>query len=181
MPEPVDGDAFRTAMRRVPSPIVVVTARGEHEARGITIGSFTSVALDPPLVSLNVGHESRMHTVMEGCSRFAVQVLSEEQAHLATRFAEPGLTPAEQFDAVPTTEDEHGTPHLDGVTARLHCRPHSAIEAGDHTLYVGRVVAIDEPPNRGAVLYYQSSYRGVGSELPSTEFSPVNRVSSESS
>lgn len=181
MAEPVDGSAFRTAMRRVPSPVVVVTAQGDHEARGITIGSFTSVALDPPLISFNVGQQSRMHAIMEACSRFAVQVLSEEQVHLAKRFAEPDLTGAEQFESVPTTQDEYGIPHLDGVSARFHCTPHSAMEAGDHTLYVGQVVAIDEPPNRGAVLYYQSSYRGVGSELPSTEFSPVNRVSSESS
>jgi flavin reductase (DIM6/NTAB) family NADH-FMN oxidoreductase RutF len=181
MAEPVDGDVFRTAMRRVPTPVVVVTAKGAGEARGITIGSFTSVALDPPLVSFNVGRQSRMHDVMEACSRFAVQVLSEEQVHLAKRFAEPGLTGPEQFEAVSTTRDEDGTPHLDGVSVRFHCTSHSSIEAGDHTVYVGRVVAIDRPPNRGAVLYYQSSYRGVGSELPSTEFSPVNRVSSESS
>lgn len=168
-------------MRRVPSPIVVVTAQGHDEARGITIGSFTSVALEPPLVSFNVGKDSRMHTVLEACSRFAVQVLSEEQAHLAQRFAEPGLTGEQQFEAVPATSDEHGTPHLKDVSARFHCTTHRSMPAGDHTLYVGKVVDIDEPPNRGAVLYYQSSYRGVGSELPSTEFSPVNRVSSDSS
>lgn len=122
-----------------------------------------------------------MYEVMETCSRFAVNVLSEEQVHLAKRFAEPGLTPDEQFEAVSSLRDEYGTPLLDDVSARLHCTPHSAVPAGDHTLYVGLVVDIDEPPNRGAVLYYQSGYRGVGSELPSTEFSPVNRVSSESS
>lgn len=181
MSEPVEGAAFRTAMRRVPSPVVVVTAQGEEEPRGITIGSFTSVALEPPLVSFNVGRESRMHDVMEGCSRYAVHVLSEQQAALATRFAEPGLTGREQFDAVPMTRDEHGTPLLNGASARFHCTPHSSVPAGDHTLYVGLVVNIETPPDQGAVLYYQSSYRGVGSELPSTELSPVNRVSSDPS
>lgn len=181
MSEPVEASAFRATMRRVPSPIVVVTAQGPEEARGITIGSFTSVALDPPLVSFNVGEDSRMHDVIEACSRYAVQVLSEKQVHLAKRFAEPGLTGTEQFESVPTTRDEHGTPHIEGVSARFHCASHSSMSAGDHTLYVGRVVEIDEPPNGGAVLYHESSYRGVGSELPSTEFSPVNRVSRESS
>jgi flavin reductase (DIM6/NTAB) family NADH-FMN oxidoreductase RutF len=181
MSDPVEGSVFRTVMRRVPSPVVVVTAQGEGDARGITIGSFTSVALDPPLVSFNVGQQSRMYEVMETCSRFAVHVLSEEQVHLAKRFAVPGLTGREQFDAVPYTEDEHGTPMLNGVSARMHCTPHDAVPAGDHVLYVGLVVDVDECPDRGAVLYYHSSYRGVGSELPSTEFSPVNRVSSDSS
>ena len=163
MSEPVEGTAFRTVMRRVPSPVVVVTAQGEEEPRGITIGSFTSVALEPPLVSFNVGRESRMYGVMEHCSRYAVHVLSEQQASLATRFAEPGLTGQEQFDA------------------RFHCTPHSSVPAGDHILYVGLVVDVETPPDQGAVLYYQSSYRGVGSELPSTELSPVNRVSSDPS
>jgi flavin reductase (DIM6/NTAB) family NADH-FMN oxidoreductase RutF len=168
-------------MRRVPSPVVVVTAAGEEEARGITIGSFTSVALNPPLVSFNVGRESRMYEAMESCSRFAVNVLGEEQAALATRFAEPDLTGPEQFEGVPYTLDARGTPLLDDVTARLHCTPHDAVPAGDHVLYVGLVVGVDEQPDRGAVLYYKSGYRGVGSELRSTELSPVKRVSSESS
>jgi len=181
MPDPVEGSAFRSVMRRVPSPVVVVTARGETEARGITIGSFTSVALEPPLVSFNVGCDSRMHDVMETGPRFAVNVLSEQQVHLAKRFAVPGLTGPEQFQSVSHfTQSEDGPPLLDGVTARLYCVPQDSIVAGDHTLYVGRVVEIEEPPDAGAVLYYQSSYRGVGSELPSTELSPVKRVSSDS-
>lgn len=181
MSEPVEGRVFRASMRRVPSPVVVVTAKGEAETRGITIGSFTSVALDPPLVSFNVGLDSRMYSVMETCSRFAVNVLGEGQAHLAKRFAIPGLTDAEQFEAVSYSQDEDGTPLLDGVSARFHCTPHDFIRAGDKVLYVGLVVQVDEQPDSGAVLYYQSSYRGVGSELRSTEFSPVKRVSSESS
>lgn len=181
MSEPVDPSTFRATMRQVPSPIVVVTASGDADARGITIGSFTSVALDPPLVSLNVGRESRMYDVMETCSRFAVHVLAEGQVHLAKRFAVPGLTSAEQFESVPHRRDAHGTPLLDGVSARLHCTPHDAVAAGDHVLYVGLVVGVDEQPDHGAVLYYQSTYRGVGSELRSTELSPVKRASSDSS
>lgn len=181
MSDPIEGSVFRSVMRRVPSPVVVVTAQGQGEARGITIGSFTSVALDPPLVSFNVGRESRMHEVMESCSQFAVHVLSEGQVHLAKRFAIPGLTGAEQFEAVAHTQNDLGTPLLDGVTARMHCTPHDAVSAGDHTLYVGLVVDVDERPDEGAVLYYHSSYRGVGSELPSTELSPVKRASSDSS
>jgi 3-hydroxy-9,10-secoandrosta-1,3,5(10)-triene-9,17-dione monooxygenase reductase component len=185
MSEPVEGSVFRTAMRRVPSPIVVVTAEGTRagrtETRGITIGSFTSVALEPPLVSFNVGRESRMYPLMETCTRFVVHVLGEGQSHLAKRFAVPGLSADEQFESVPYTRDAHGTPLLDGVSARLHCIPHDFIEAGDKKLYVGLVVEVDEQPDAGAVLYYKSDYRGVGRELRSTELSPVKRASSESS
>ena len=177
----VDGETFRSIMRRVPSPVVVITARGESEVRGITIGSFSSVALSPPLVSFNVAQDARMYDVMESCERFAVHVLGEHQAHLAKQFAIPGLTGAEQFETVPHARDEWGTPILDGVSAVLHCTPHDAVSAGDHILYIGRVRDVEARPDAGAVLYYKSGYRGVGSELPSTELAPVNRASSESS
>ena len=172
---------FRASMRRVPSPVVVVTARGPQEARGITIGSFSSVALDPPLVSFNVARESRMFEVMEQCERFAVHVLGENQAHLAKQFAVPDLSGPEQFESVPHVRTAHGTPILEGGSAVLYCRPHDSVPAGDHRLYVGLVIEAEERPDRGAVVYYKSGYRGVGSELRSSRLAPVNRVSSDSS
>ena len=172
---------FRAAMRRVPSPVVVVTAKGPREARGITIGSLASVALEPPLVSFNVAHESRMFEVMEGGEGFAVHLLDETQAHLAEQFAVPDLSGPKQFEAVPHDRDAHGTPILDGGSAFLHCRPYDSLPAGDHQLYVGLVLEVEERPDRGAVIYYKSSYRGVGSELRSTRLPPVNRASSDSS
>jgi flavin reductase (DIM6/NTAB) family NADH-FMN oxidoreductase RutF len=177
----VDPSTFRAIMRRVPSPVVVVTAQGPTEARGITIGSFASVALEPPLVSFNVAREARMYDVMQACERFVVHVLDERQVHLAKQFAVPNLTSGEQFEAVPHACDPDGTPVLDGGAAVLRCRPHDAVPAGDHALYVGRVEAVEARPGDGAVLYYEGDYRGVGSELPSTRLAPVNRASSESS
>ncbi len=172
---------FRALMRRVPSPVVVVTAQGPREARGITIGSLSSVALEPPLVSFNVARDSRMFDAMEGCERFAVHVLGESQAHLAKQFAVPDLSGPEQFESVPHVRDAHGTPILEGGSAVLHCRPHDSMAAGDHRLYVGLVVDVEERSDRGAVIYYKSGYRGVGSELRSTRLAPVNRASSDSS
>ncbi|MEF8815420.1 MAG: flavin reductase family protein [Salinibacter sp.] len=176
-----DPSTFRASMRRVPSPVVVVTARGPQEVRGITIGSFSSVALDPPLVSFNVARDSRMFEVMEACEWFAVHVLGENQAHLAKQFAVPGLSGPEQFEAVPHERDPHGTPILDGGSAVLHCRLHDSLPAADHCLYVGRVAEVEERPDQGAVLYYKSDYRGVGKELPSTRLAPVKRASNDSS
>ena len=176
-----DPSTFRALMRRVPSPVVVITAQGSREARGITIGSFSSVALEPPLVSFNVGHESRMFDVMEVCERFAVHVLGEDQAHLAEQFAVPDLSGGEQFESVPHVRDTHGTPILKGGSAVLYCSSHDSMSAGDHRLYVGLVEEVEERPDRGAVIYYKSGYRGVGSELRSTRLAPVKRASSDSS
>ena len=181
MTEPVDGESLRQTMRRVPSPVTVVTAATEREARGITIGSFTSVSLEPPLICFNVDRSARMHPVITEASRFAVHILGDHQAHLSDHFAIPDLSGAEQFESVAHRINAHGTPILDDVTAVFHCTPHDAFEAGDKTIIIGQVVEIDADVDRGAVLYYQRSYRAVGDEVRSTVLSPVKRASSDTS
>lgn len=181
MSEPVDGETLRQVMRRVPSPVTVVTAADATEARGITIGSFTSVALKPPLVCFNVNHDAQMHDVILDASRFAVHVLGEEQAPLANHFAVPDLSGAEQLRAVPHVINEHGTPVLDDVTAVLHCVHHDVFTAGDKSIIIGRVVDVQVTDGRGAVLYYRRTYHGIGEELRSTLLSPVKRASNETS
>jgi flavin reductase (DIM6/NTAB) family NADH-FMN oxidoreductase RutF len=178
-----DSRAFRALMRRVPSPVVVVTAAAGNAVRGITIGSFTSLELDPPLIMFNVDQEASMHSLMERADRFAVHILAEDQAHLAEHFAIPDTPGEEQLAPVPHERDAHGTPILEGVTGVLRCVPYTQFATDGNTVYVGRVVDVDARTDRGAVLYYKQSYRGVGSELEvkSSLLSPVNRSSSESS
>lgn len=181
IPESVDGETLREVMRRVPSPVTVVTAANAEEARGITIGSFTSVSLEPPLVCFNVNHEAQMHDVIMAAPRFAVHVLGEQQAHLSKHFAVPDRTGAEQLRSVPHGIDEHGIPILDDVTAVLHCVHHDVFTAGDKSIIIGRVVDVDVYEDDGAVLYYKRTYRSVGEELRSTLLSPVKRASNETS
>jgi len=181
MPESINGETLRQVMRRVPSPVTVVTAADAHEARGITIGSFASVSLEPPLVCFNVNHEAQMHDVILEAPRFAVHVLGEEQAHLANHFAVPDRSGAEQFRAVPHQVNEDGTPVLDDVTAVLYCVHHNVFTAGDKSIIIGRVVDVRLLESRGAVLYYERTYRGVGDELRSTRLSPVKRASNDTS
>lgn len=169
-------------MRRVPAPVTVVTAAGADEARGITIGSFTSVSLDPPLISFNVAQDAQMHAVIHEASRFAVHVLTDEQAHLSNHFAVPDLTGAEQFSEVDHRLDAHGTPLLDDVLARLTCTPYAYYEAGDHTIVVGEVVDLDLDAAQEPVLYFDRRYCAVGEEVKLLSlFSPVKRASSDAS
>ncbi len=173
----IDGEALRAAMRRVPSPVTVVTAAGTGEARGITIGSFTSVSLDPPLISFNVGHEAQMHALIVRADRFAVHVLSEAQAHLADHFALPDRSGAEQFAPVAYRLDAHGTPILDGALAVFHCARYAVYEAGDHSLLVGRVLDVEAGAEGLPILYFDRTYRSVGKAAKWSLFSPVNRGS----
>ncbi|WP_456429457.1 flavin reductase family protein [Rhodocaloribacter sp.] len=159
----VDGEVLRNVMRRVPTPVTVVTAQSGGEARGITIGSFVSVSLDPPLITFNVHRKARMHAIITEADRYVVHILREEQAYLSERFARADLSGKEQFASVaftPATED--GLPILNNVLAVLFCRPYAVYEAGDHSILVGKVEAVDLGVPGRPVLYYNRAYYAVG-------------------
>jgi 3-hydroxy-9,10-secoandrosta-1,3,5(10)-triene-9,17-dione monooxygenase reductase component len=157
----ITGEDLRSVMQRVPSPVTVVTAAGRAEARGATSGSFTSVSLDPPLVSFNVEKDSQMHAVLAEASHFAVHLLADRQSELCRHFAVPDQSGADQLAAVTYRADTHGTPILESAPAILHCRWHEAFEAGDHTIVVGHVTQLEERDEARPLLYYDRDYRSV--------------------
>ncbi|HET6569312.1 MAG TPA: flavin reductase family protein [Rhodothermales bacterium] len=157
----IDGDTLRAVMRRVPSPVVVVTA-ASHEVRGATIGSFTSVSLNPPLISFNIARDSQMYAVIMAAERFAVHVLTDAHAWLCQHFARPDIESEEQFSSVTYRLHESGMPILEEAPLVLFCRKYAAYPAGDHTIVVGEVEAIEEHGAGRPILYYNRSYRGLG-------------------
>lgn len=179
MPSSIDGEMLRSVMRHVPSPVTVVTAAAPDDARGITIGSFTSVSLDPALISFNVEKAAQMHALITQADRFAVHILREDQADLSNHFAIPDLPGTMQFQGVAHRRDTHGTPLLDGALAILHCRPHAFHDAGDHTLVLGEVLAIDQAEDGTPLVYFDRTYRSIGEAVEWSLFSPVKRASSE--
>lgn len=180
MPEHVNGEMLRAAMRRVPSPVTVVTATDGRELRGITIGSFTSVSLAPPLISFNVAHASRMHALLTTrAERFAVHILSEEQAHLSDHFAVPNRTGDEQFAGLGFRRDAYGTPLLDDVLAIFHCARYAVYPAGDHSLLIGEVLKVERRAEGAPLLYFDRTYRNVGEPVQHSLFTPVNADGSE--
>ena len=160
---PGSGAALRRALRDLPSPVVVVTTEADGAPRGATIGSFTSVSLDPPLVSFNVTHGSALHRALGRADGWAVHLLSADQADVAEHFARPDLDGADQF--APFAHAPGSPPLLRGALAILTCRPHARFEAGDHTVLVGAVTGIVDGAGAEPLLYYRQSYRGVGGRV----------------
>ncbi|WP_019630287.1 flavin reductase family protein [Actinomadura atramentaria] len=141
-PVPVTGDSFRDALARHAAGVVVVTARPSGGApEGLTATSFTSVSLDPPLVSFYVARSSTTFPRLRTASGFTVNVLRHDQADLAARFA---ARDADRF-AAPTRwrSGPRGEPLLEGVAVRLGCAWHSVREIGDHLLVVGHVTGVE--------------------------------------
>lgn len=156
---------LRAVMRRVASPVTVVTAAADGVLRGATIGSFTSVSLEPPLVSFNVQKGSSLHDVLLAADAFAVHLLGDDQADLATHFALPDLTSAEQFRNIAHAHATNEPPLVHGVFGVLHCRAWAVHDAGDHSLFLGRVERVTEGEAAGPLLYFDRTYRAVGDEV----------------
>lgn len=170
----IDGEALRFVMRHVPSPVTIVTVAGEKEMRGITIGSFTSTSLHPPLVSFNVSRDAGVYDALTTSERFAVHVLSDHQAHLSDHFATPELSGDEQFQDISFEVEADGTPILSGALAVMLCARHAVYDAGDHSIMVGRVIALGNVDAGGLPLvYFNRAYRRVGKEAQPTRFDPV--------
>ncbi len=159
------GQALRRALRHLPSPVVVVTARTADGPRGATIGSFASVSLDPPLVSFNVTRGTRLHAALAEADRWAVHLLASDQAAVAERFAAPDLDGADQLAPFGHVSAGDGPPLLRGTLGVLLCRPHAHVGAGDHTVWIGRVDEIIAGAGHAPLLYYHRSYRAVGDEV----------------
>lgn len=162
MGDGVSPDSLRAVMRKVPAAVTVVTAAADGWPRGMTVGSFTSVSLDPVLVSFNVGKGSSMHAVIVKADHLVVHLLNAEQAHYSERFAAPDLTSEEQFSEISHYTLDDGTPILTETLAYIRCRKIAEYDAGDHILVVAEVLEIVHQNEGEPLLYYNTHYRTVG-------------------
>ncbi len=163
MAEQISGDDLRRLMRHVPSPVTVLTYSGKDGKRGVTIGSFTSVSLSPPLVSFNIMKGSSTYSeLVNPLTRFAIHLLQGNQSHVSERFAIPDLTSEAQFEHISFDLSPEGLPIIKDCIAVLVCAVYDTIVAGDHSIVIGEVLrAISQNEGR-PLLYFQRAYHEIG-------------------
>jgi len=161
-----DGQPLREVMRTFPQGVVVVTADAGSGPRGVTVSSFISVSLAPPLVLVSIGRSSQAHATLEAAGAFVVNVLGETQGALSDHFARSGLSSEDQFGSVSVAPGPLGQPRLDGCLAYLDCRIVDALNQADHTLFIGEVshggVSSDAPR---PLVFLGREYRAVGASV----------------
>ena len=140
-----DSAYFRSVLGHVPTCVVVITGlNSDAQPVGITIGSFASVSLDPPLVGFFPGVHSRSWAAIKESGKFCVNVLGAEQEQLCWTFAKEG---DDKFADVQWSSSPTGQPLLDGVIASIDCEIESETVAGDHFFVLGRVVNLHHADN----------------------------------
>ena len=145
-------DDFKQALGRFPSGVTVITAQKDGETHGMTASAFMSVSLEPPLVLESVGKKARMHSVLMDVERYGVSILNTAQADASNHFAGFGK---EDFE--PSFQDLAGFPVIEGAVAQLVCKIIDKHEAGDHTLFIAQVEAVNYNDN-DPILYYSRNY-----------------------
>lgn len=157
MPD-VDSAQFRQLCGRFATGVVVITATmPDGSPAGMTANSFTSVSLEPPLVSINVDRAADFHAVIMAADGFVINVLSSEQEATSRRFAGPA---PHRFEGVGYRQVRGGRILLSGVIATIQCDRHAAFDVGDHTIVVGRVVGGEVHDGR-PLLYFRGGYHAL--------------------
>ncbi len=154
----IDESLFRQTLSHFASGVTVVTTAHEGRLAGLTVSSFASLSLRPPLVLICVDHAATSHDVIAAAGQFAVNILAEDQEYLSRRFA---MHDSEKFAPHSYTLSPRGLPLLHGVLAQIECRLYSALPGGDHTIFVGEVVDARVFGGR-PLLYYRSGYHQLG-------------------
>ena len=148
-----DSQRFRQVLGQVPTSVVVVTGfDAQGTPLGITIGSFVSVSLDPPLVGFLPGVSSRTWAAIAATKKFAVNVLGADQGELCWRFAKES---DDRFADVEWSPSSNGCPSLAGSLVTIDCDLESNEVHGDHHFSVGRVTHLDVLRDANAMAFYR--------------------------
>lgn len=151
----IDAGGFKKAMSRWASGVTVVTAEHDGVRHGMTVSSFASVSLDPPLVLVCIGKAAPTHDTIRKGERFVVNVLAVGQEEISIRFA---TKHDDRFAGVAVRTGQLGVPVIEGCLAAIECRLHETLPGGDHTIYVGEVVHADVRDG-SPLLYFQGGHR----------------------
>lgn len=144
---------MRDALAHVPTAVCVVTGYDGGEPIGLTVGSFTSISLDPPLVGFFVDNRSKTLARLVASGSFTVNVLGESQKDVGMWFAKTGVDRFAGLDLVPGARH----PRLAGSLGWIECHIDSTSTLGDHDLVVGRVASLDIVGAARPLVFYRGS------------------------
>ncbi|MFI7667662.1 flavin reductase family protein [Nocardia sp. NPDC049526] len=147
---------FRNVLGHFPTSVVAITTLDDDQRpHGFIVGTFTSVSLDPPLVSFLVDTSSTTLQRIRETGRFCANALAGNQEHVSRRMASRG---GDRFEGVTWQSSALGNPVLDGVVAWVDCTVAQIVEIGDHVLVVGQVHELRVESVRTPLLFFRGGY-----------------------
>lgn len=155
----VDGARFRQVLGRLPTGVTVVAALDGPNPVGMTVGSCTSVSLDPPQVLFCAAQESATWQAIRDVGRCCVNVLADDQETLARTFAARG---DDKFAGIGWSASPGGSPLLDGVLASIDLELEHIVPSGDHDIAIGGVIHLEVHRDAGPLVFFRGGFSGLG-------------------
>lgn len=163
----VDPRAFRQALGQFATGVAVITAQGgDGSAIGMTMSSFNSVSMEPPLVLFSIDRKAFSLKSMTEAKGYAVNILGRDQEHLSNKFAR---ALDDKWAAVEHTLGHMAAPLIAGALAHFECAPYAQYDGGDHVIFVGRVVRFSAHPSNEPLIFFRGGYRSLQTREPSPE------------
>jgi flavin reductase (DIM6/NTAB) family NADH-FMN oxidoreductase RutF len=154
---PIDDAQFKLALSHFASGVTVVTTEHEGKPFGMTVAAFSSLSLHPPLVLVCIEKTVKTHDAIAGAGKFGVSILSSSQGDVSNRFASRA---EDKFAGTEVVRGELDVPLIGGAITRLECRVSEQLAGGDHTIFVGEVIAMQTEEGEPLV-YFRSGYREI--------------------
>ena len=155
----VDPEILRQAMRHWATGVTIVSSRYGELRHGMTVSSFTSVSVDPPLVLVSLQWGTRTNELIRQSGIFGITLLEHTQQEISDRFAGRISEYLDRFEGLDTFDLKTGAPLLVGGLAYLDCRVVLTYEVGGHSLVIGEVLAVKEGLTEQPLIYYNRNYR----------------------
>lgn len=162
----IEPQIFKNVLSHWASGVTVVTTMEGQQRVGMTASSFSSVSVTPSLILVCIAKKLHTHQAITNSGFFAVHILNVTQVEWGMRFA--GMIPeiTDRFQGLATQTAVTGAPILPDVLGWLDCRVHNAYEGGDHTIFVGEVVAGESNDLTAPLLYYHRNWRQLAEPIP---------------
>lgn len=163
----LDPSRLRQAFGAFPSGVVAVAAEVDGELVGLAASSFTSVSLDPPLVSFSIANTSKTWPDLRRAPRLGVTVLADHHGETCRQLAGPV---ADRFTGVPATVSHRGAVTIDDGLARFDCSIYREVEAGDHTIILLELHSVAHDSGEAAVrplVFHRSGFQRLHGKDPS--------------
>lgn len=144
----------------MPAGVAVLTVDAEGERLGLTVGSAVPLSLEPALVGVAVGRDAAMHELLRQAGGFALSLLAESQEAVAQHFAR-GVPPLAHWHGVEWRAGTTGAPLVEGSLGWVECRLAAEHATGDHTFFVGEVVAVERGRGGRALVHVGGGYEAL--------------------
>ena len=155
----LDARAFRRALGQFATGVAVITAEAaDGSAIGLTMSSFNSVSVDPPLILFSIDRRALSLAAMTEAKGYAVNILGRDQEHLSDKFAR---ALADKWAAVEHTLGRVAAPLIAGAIAHFECVPYAQYDGGDHLIFIGRVVQFSARPDKDPLIFFRGAYRSL--------------------